>query len=333
MLGFIKRLFKKNKGETEKAFVYEDVQTDAETEKAESLSAVSYTEVQEDVSVSKPLEQVQIIDTVSVFCDVRAYNYFKERISEKVVPIILDPENISQHFSVNGSVVDISPCYFARYMSPFRDGHCQGPALPPMRVLDKLRLRLYDENAVGLYNAVLEGVKKITEDCFSINIYSYGMFYTGFFADCGFLARHISEQFPELKVSLNLYMDLSKPVFLGEEICECIANAVKEEVEYLSAVSVDAPVKIKIGPYDIVQNKPLFDKCEYMMDKNIVDISEMAFEKKSDRRGWPYFHECKWNNIGYDGFTPDDKIIEKIIGYERADKDGGFHLYTKDSDG
>lgn len=321
---------------------HENISNGETTDNTVHLAQDLYSDIDsEKQTIREAAEKTLPIDTVSVFCDTRAYLHFKDKKQANAVSIVLQPDSWDDKYSADfcrqhdipgKNLVNISPCYFARYMSPFRDGCSQGPMLPPMRVLDKLRLRLYNENAVELYNAIMEGINAVTEDHCNIEIYTYDCFYSGYFVDCGFLAYHDWRNSPHLKKNISLYADMIYNSLFGDNFYKQIVSAVKTETDYVANISKNNPVSLNIGPYTIVLTEPLFSKCEFLIDNKIIDPSMLNYDTAPIYRGWPYFNECDWSNIDYAGFTSEKDVVKKIREYAEADKDGGFHLYSKNSD-
>ena len=277
---------------------------------------------------------------VSIYCGTQIFEKMNKSIhSSPENSIVLQPDSkdacfnesfCADHHIPAKNLIEISPCYFARYMSPFRNGCEQGPCFPPTPVIDKLRIRLYHPNAKNLYTAIKDVIKRINTDFCNIHIYSCATIHNGYFIDCALLAAHALSEFPHLNGHISLTIDAGNYYYWLPSSYTRFLNAVKEEITFVQRINRAFPLYLDIGPYKVSLTESLFHSICYMIDGNKIDIDAIIHETKPLKIcGWPYFRECDWNNIDYDGFHANKGVVQQIFAYASADQDGGLHLYSK----
>ena len=293
-------------------------------------------------TASEVLAAPPIINRILVFCTPGVYRFLKNRIDfTNATAIVFFPEheyspNIIDEFCKDEGfskdcIVPIDECYFARYMSPFRNGYDQGPGLPPMPVVDKLRIRLYQPNASRIYETLSKAISSITGNICNVDIYTEDIVYSGFFIDTAILVNQILTNVSTLEKYLQVHIVFSSHDFFPDFMVTKHRKALIEEIEY---IKTDLPPSVRhiiIGDYETVMPPDLIDSCVILTEKENLDFADVAEQLKGaqlsrHQYGWPYFDECDWSDIGYSGFEPKPETIGIIKSYERVARDT-LHLY------
>ena len=234
--------------------------------------------------------------------------------------------------------VYIEPAYFARYMSPFRDGYGQGPVLFPFRAMKKLMLRMHEKNVLIIYEELLAMFSEISETELEIVVHTQAETDSVYSFDLLVLLHKAAKSIGKnATFSLSVYTGMENHYYqFINDIRKDDAKAFLEEVEYLDNPSVLAEGKsINVGSIKYTEDEPLYSLIRYYSDGIEIERPEIKQNEENNIHclpGWPYFRECVWNEIDYDGFVADPAVVNEIKEYERADRDGGRHLYEKNKE-
>lgn len=281
-------------------------------------------------------------DSIAIFCDKRIYQRYRARIDhERTVILVLDPEveysggadSFCREFGISRkNLIGIPAGYFARYASPMRNGKYQGPVLPPLPVLDKLKIRLNPGMAEALYGAIRRAVISLPTEFCRVRIYSSGVIHSGYFIDCALLAAHAVGMLPHRVKNISVAIDISDANIFSAGISTFLIRAAMDEIGLAQTAAAEAPIRVNIGPYRVCLSAPLFDNMLFFNGETELAAPLLAYGSHASWGGWPCFDECDWDHIDYDGFTADPSVVARIRAYAAAARDGGMHLYVSGAD-
>ena len=293
------------------------------------------------------------IDCIYVFCDPMTYN---EKASSahlehsQTVLLCSSPSDNAIPLNAEPSFrVFIEDGYFLRYRSPYRGEGAPGAILPPMRAIEKLTLRLYDKNAQALYSALKSAAEKSYADSYSVVIYSKSSVGSGFIIDTAIMLRDIIAKMgadSHIRVCVD-----TENSFLPTEHAGVFTHTIIEELSAAASIDrVSTQTEICSGDMSFPITLPIIDEFCLFDNNGYLDIDSVykstpaprstgeekfsylrEHHKLSERTGWPYFFECKWDHIDYADFRAEEETVEKIKQYAFADLDGGYHLYSPET--
>ena len=272
---------------------------------------------------------------IHICCGIDSYNRIKELSKNQNIASFVFLGYSDEKLSGSIKSVSIEPAYFARYMSPFRDDYGQGPILLPFRAMEKLILRTYEKNVLKTYMGLLDVLNDYTDRELQVFVQCQAETDSTYCFDILTLLHAAAKYTGKtIQVSLCVHLGLAAHYlpFINEER-ERNKTAFIEEITYYEDPAVYyGDKRIHVGSFIYTGEYPLYNKIIYYSDGRETErpaIQPDNYRYSKFMRGWPYFHECVWDNINYDGFVAEPRIVQEIHDYEKADKDSGTHLYVK----